>query len=479
MNKNFLVILCGRVFQVLFSIFIIKISTHILEPKEMGSLYIIVLFASFITLTLFNPFGMYINRSLNNWLDQKRLFVYLLYFLALIAVLSFFGIVFSALYINMVSNPINFSLEYFYIILFFYSFFIYLNPFILYILNMLHYRIHFIVLSILTSIFTLLFGYICVSMYGYSAYNWVIGITISNFLFMIIAFFVLKKKIDTNRVAQFNIFKKITAKKIKSILIFTIPLSIATLFMWLQNSGYRLLVEKNIGLEFLGFFGVGMVISSQIASSFESVLMQYFHPIYYKQISNTSQSKRKEAIEILINNTLPIYLMLSFFLTFIAKYIIVILVDSQYYKAYIFTIYGIWIEFFRMSTNLFGNISQSEVNTKRYMLCYVISSLFTIFLVYYATKSKYFDIFLPLSLAVGGFITMILMYISMQKLIKFKINFKIIFWSIFISFPYSCVYFFNFEPTLQTSLLLVFIAGVYFLVSLYFLYKKGAFCGYS
>lgn len=57
--------------------------------------------------------------------------------------------------------------------------------------------------------------------------------------------------------------------------------------------------------------------------------------------------ERKKAIESFINKALPIYFMLAI----LAKYV----VDEKYYGVYIFTVFGIWIEFFRMTSNLFGN----------------------------------------------------------------------------------------------------------------------------
>lgn len=78
----------------------------------------------------------------------------------------------------------------------------------------------------------------------------------------------------------FYSLRKIRKEKIKSILVFVLPLSVGTLFMWI-------IIEQNVGLEFLGFLGVG-----QIAATIESIVMQYFHPIYYQQMQHSKIEKK-------------------------------------------------------------------------------------------------------------------------------------------------------------------------------------------
>jgi O-antigen/teichoic acid export membrane protein len=471
-KSDFIVILTGKILQVLFMIVAIKVSTALLAPKEMGNIYIFTTVYTFFILSLISPFGQYINRYTHQWYEKKSLIDNLgLYSLYLICIAIFSVLVGFLLYSFGVLQ--NIELIFFLGLLFLFVLFMTLNQTILPILNMLHYRLSFTVLMVFTALGIVIFGYFFIKFFGNHAENWLLGTVISNIIFLIIGFFVLKSRLNEKFHGFLYSFKKITKEKIKSILMFVVPLSVASLFMWLQNSGYRLLIERNIGLEFLGFLGVGLAISGQIASTVESIVMQYFHPIYYKQITNTTIEERKKAIESFIDKALPVYLMLVIFLTFLAKYVVEILVDEKYYGVYIFTVFGIWIEFFRMTTNLFGNISQSEMNTKKFMTPYITGSLVTIILVYFSSKSINYELYLPISLILGAFFTMSVMYISMKKLIDFKINIKLIFLSFFISFPYSFTYFFSFKTNLILNLLIVSFFGLYFLWTIYFLYKKG------
>ncbi|MCG3686183.1 hypothetical protein L5F35_08190 [Aliarcobacter butzleri] len=477
-KSDFLIILVGKLLQVILMIVAIRVSTALLEPKEMGNIYIFTTIYTFFVLLLISPFGQYINRHTHQWHEQKLLLdsfgIYVLYLIGISIFSVFIGFL---LYSFGVSQEIK--LEYFLSLLFLFILFMTLNQTILPLLNMLHYRLSFTILTVLTAFGIIVFGYLFVNIFGNNAENWLLGTVLSNMIFMIIGFFVVKNRLNDKFHGFSYTLRKITKEKIKSILVFVLPLSIATFFMWLQNSGYRILIEQNIGLDFLGFLGVGLAISGQVSSIIESIVMQYFHPIYYKQITNATIQERKKAIESFINKALPIYFMLAIFLTFLAKYVVEILVDEKYYGVYIFTTFGIWVEFFRMSSNLFGNISQSEMNTKKFMTPYIIGSLVTIILVYFSSLKEDYEFYLPIALLIGGLFTMFVMYISMKKLIDFKIDFRLIFFSFLVSIPYFSTYLFNFETNLVLNLLVVGSFGIYFLGTIYFIYKKGLSYGNS
>ena len=61
---------------------------------------------------------------------------------------------------------------------------------------MLHYRLSFIVLMVLTSLGSVIFGYLLVTLFGSSAENWLIGMIASNIIFMIAGYIILTRKIQ-------------------------------------------------------------------------------------------------------------------------------------------------------------------------------------------------------------------------------------------------------------------------------------------
>ena len=66
-----------------------------------------------------------------------------------------------------------------------------------------------------------------------------------------------------------------------------------------------------------------------------------------------------------------------------------------------------------------------------------------------------------------------------SNLIDFKIDFRLIFFSFLVSIPYFSTYLFNFETNLVLNLLVVGSFGIYFLGTIYFIYKKGLSYGNS
>jgi len=470
-KRDFLIIFIGKLFQIIVAILTIKVSTALLDPKEMGNIYIFTTLYTFFVFVLISPFGQYINRHTHKWLGDKTLINNLIIYGIYVFFVSITS-VFIGYIIYEVGIISGIKLSLFSLLLFLFITCITLNQTVIPMLNMLHYRLYFTILTVLTAIGVLLFGYIFVLLFGDSATNWLFGLVLANALFLLLGFIVLKNKIQGEFKGFTWNYHRITKGKIKTILYFVVPLSIATVLMWLQNSGYRIIIEKAKGLEFLGYFGVGMAISAQIASIVESVVMQYFHPIYYQQITNTSLESRKKAIDELINKVLPIYLMLAIFVTFFAKYIIEIVVAEKYYEAYIFTIFGIWIEFFRMTSNLFGNISQSELNTKKFMIPYAFGSFVTIGLVYLSGSTQEYKIYLSMSLLVGAFTTMLTMYFFMKRLIDFTIRYKSLLFSFLLSLPYSSILFFDIRSSIFDNLLVVIIFGLYFLGAIFFMYRK-------
>jgi len=474
LNKDFLVIFIGKLIQVAIVIATIKISTMLLSPKEMGNIYLFLTVQTFFVLTFISPIGQYINRKTHTWEIEKSILDNLSILVIYTLFISLFSVFFGYIIYSNFNICNSFEIYTFLILLFSFIFIITLNQTYIPMLNMLHYRIDFTVLTILTSFFILIFGYLAIYIYAPKAEYWLYGILLSNMVFTVYGYILIKKR-TTNSFSGFKIlFQKLKYYDYKTLLLVVIPICIATLFMWLQNSGYRILIEQNIGLEFLGFLGVGLAVSGQIASVFESILTQYLSPIYYQRISIQDDIQhRTESFNWLINIKLPMYFLLAMFITFFAEYIVVLLVDEKYKEVYVYTIFGIWIEFFRMMTNVLYSVSLSELKTRKIMFPYLVGSLVTIVLVYMSSLDSDYELYLPIALVIGGFITMVVMYFSMQKLIDFKIDFRLIFISFLISLPYFATYFFNFETNFVSNLLVVGCFGLYFLGTLYFIYKKG------
>ncbi len=475
LDKDFLTIFIGKILQVVIMVAIIKVSTMLLSPAEMGNIYIFLTIQTFFVFTFISPIGQYINRKTHIWDNDNKIIDNLFLFTLYTFIISFMSIVVGFVLYDIfgISNDISFSG--FLILLFGFTLFLTMNKTIIPMLNMLHYRISFTVLTIFTSVGILVFGYLFIKIFEAGSVAWLSSILLSNIIFLFVGYIVLIKKAKNRFSGIVSNFQNISIFKIKYILKIVLPISLATLFMWTQNSGYRIIIEQNIGLEFLGFLGVGLAVSGQIASTIESIVSQYLTPIYYKKITVQNFDERIDSFNELLNITLPIYFLLALYVSFLSPYIINILVDEKYSSVYIFTIYGIWLEFFRMTSNLFYTVSLSELNTKKIILPYILGSFITLFGIYLASKNMNYEFFMPIVLVLGGIVTMILMYFSMIKVLPFKINFKMMLISLLISTPYSLLYYYaNWINSIYlSSYIIILLTGLYFLGTIYFIYRKG------
>ena len=292
LNKDFLTIFIGKLLQIIIMVATIKVSTMLLSPAQMGNIYIFLTIQTFFVLTFISPIGQYINRKTHIWDNQNsiidNLFLFTIYILVITSLSLVIGIVLHEIFY--ISNGI--VLANFLLLLSGFILFFTLNQTIIPMINMLHYRISFTVLTISTSLGILIFGYLFVNIYDYGAVSWLYGILISNIIFTVVGYYTLKGSVRSKFSGlKFNL-QKISKNKINNILKVVLPISFATLFMWIQNSGYRIIIEQNISLEFLGYLGVGLAVSAQIASMLESIVSQYLNPIYYKKITEQSYEER-------------------------------------------------------------------------------------------------------------------------------------------------------------------------------------------
>ena len=83
------------------------------------------------------------------------------------------------------------DLKVFLILLFGFILFVTLNQTIIPLLNMLHYRLHFTALTVLTSFGILFFGYTFIIYFGNVAQNWLFGTLLANLVFTGIGFFAI------------------------------------------------------------------------------------------------------------------------------------------------------------------------------------------------------------------------------------------------------------------------------------------------
>ena len=468
MNKDLIIIITGRILQIVIMLVSIRILTTLLSPEEAGNYYIILAIIAFFNLVLLNPPGMYFSRHIIQWQKSGNLLNALAVFMSWMIVVALISVPFSVMiyYLAGYDSKFDLNLFLFYIVLAIVISTTHRN--VMYGSNMLGYRKEFVIFLIMTLSLGLVISSLIVYFYYATAIGWVFGIVIAEtiMIYSIFKFFIKENTLNIKKIKL-----TLSRERIKKILIFSLPIGLTTFLMWGQNSAYRFIIDYQYSAEVLGFIAVGLGVSAAVFGSIESISMQYLSPIFYKDILDASKEQRAEAWNKIAKQVVPIYILAAFFTISMSEVLINILVDKKFHDSYIYAMFGVGIEFFRVMTNLLNNVSQSEhkttVTIKPYLVGF-IASLGLLSNIDFGTN--YFMI--PLVLGVAYFLVFIYMYISMKKLldIKYDIN---IFKIIVLSLPFSIIYFINITNiSLLLSLSVISIFGLYFLFIVWLLHKQ-------
>ncbi|MEI8672063.1 hypothetical protein P4S52_08980 [Vibrio sp. SA48] len=344
------------------------------------------------------------------------------------------------------------------------------NQTVIPLLNMLNYRVPFTILTFFTSFTALILSVFFVNFVEKTAVLWLTGLLMGNALMLVIGIFYLRNILSTKRKSSSFDLSFITKGNAYTLAKFAVPVSLATVFMWAQNAGYRISIENHIGSHYLGLLGVSFMVATQLSSVVESILMQYLQPNFYRCIKGADLEARTQAVNAYLGLTIPVYLALAIFLTFSIEYIFPVLVSDEYKEGYKFCIFGVWLEFFRMVSNAVGTIAHSEVKMKSYMIAYIFGALITNIFVYVAASSPYGADFVPIALLFGAVVTCLTMCIAMRRIMSFSLNAFTLLLSVLAILP--CVLYFrlvSFPPSIGVSYIaLLCIGGSLFLSGLTF-----------
>ena len=466
-KSDLYIIILGRVLQIIIMLFSMKLLTTLLSPKEIGNYYIILSILAFFNLVLLNPPGMYFSRHILQWQKSKNLLNALFIFIIWMIIVAIISIPILSIIYNVFNYNDKFDL--YILIIYIVSAIIIstLHRNVLYGTNILGYRKQFVVYLISTLLLGLLFSTTIIYFYYNYATGWLFGVVLSEFLMVYIIF---KFFIQDNTLELVKIKVILTKEKIKHILTFAIPIAITTFLMWGQNTAYRFIIDYKYSAEILGYIGVGLGVSSAIFGSIEAIIMQYFNPIFLKNILDATKEQRAKAWNDMAKQIVPIYILVALFTIAMSEVLINILVDKKFHNSYIYTMIGVGIEFFRVMTNLLNKISQSEYKTtatiKPYIFGFTISlgvlSLFNF-------GHNYFMI--PVILAFAFFSVFVVMYINMKKIltIKYEINILKIF---LFGLPFFSIYLIDIsDANILQNFLILSIYGIYFLITIYILNK--------
>ena len=467
-NKDLLVISFGKILQILISLLSLRLVTELLPTRELGLYYLLLSATTFFSFSLMNPVGQFYSRYILKWKSEGNLLnaTIALFFYRVVAIVFSLLIVFIIIYFELYEYDDSGQDVFLFFLLFLMAG---IHGVLISVINYLGFRIKFVIFTLSTAMISLASSYLLLNIYSATAINWLYGIAITQIFFSILmCFFIFKDEIFSIK----KIREKLNCDDLKKVCYFAIPVALTLLLQWGQNSSYRFIVESKYSLETLGELAVGFSVSAAVFKAVEAIVTQYFNPIYLKAITNSTVQERVAAWEQLSSKVIPIYVLLLFFTIASAPYLVKLLVSSKFQDVYLYTMLGAIIEFLRVSTNVVYLISQSEVKTKTTIVPYLAG----VILMYLGLE--YIDINnvalgVSLVLILSSVITIHILYYNMKKILLVKFHVSCLLKPLLFSIAFIAMLQLDVTPTIQSSVIITFILGVYFIyASSHFILRK-------
>lgn len=286
-------------------------------------------------------------------------------------------------------------------------------------LNTLGHRVEFVLLTLATVSSSLLLSALAAVCVAREGLVWMGGGVVATGAVTLYSSRIFRKKVPEPLPHPLSFRKYVAKASVLSVNSFSLPLAGASFFMWAQSQSYRVLVGRLNGAEILGFMAVGFSIATSVAGILESLVQQIFLPTFYRRISGSGASARKEAFSSLVMSTLPVYVGYLFFILGSSELLVTVLVDAKYRTVYTFARFGAFIEFFRMTTNVLASAAHSEMRTKVLLKPYVVGGVISVLFVFAGAFSGAPKVLIPAALVASGLLTMLIMNVSVRPLVNF------------------------------------------------------------
>lgn len=356
------IVIIGRLFQIALGILRLRLLSTFLPTQELGYFYVMAAIASGLSLVFLNPVGMYAARKANEWRREAHLTtasIGLGYYS--LGLLSFSLIsAFTADHFNSFSQQNAGTL--FAIAVALEVAVTGLGQLLIGILNIVGNRISLVLVSVATQVLGLTLSILFVSSVDANAPLWIIGSSLGNIAATFICFG-LFYKIDNRPQLRFTC--ALNPSTIRQIATFGGPIIVATLLMWLQSQGYRLLTERWYGREWLAHISLGVGAAQGIFVASEAFALQFFYPHLYKTLDNLHTESGKARWKDLSGLIFGFYFLLFVSCMLLAPELVAILLPPKYQDLVPLFIGGLGIELTRVLFNVFYTSTHHDWRPQR------------------------------------------------------------------------------------------------------------------
>ncbi|OQA89895.1 MAG: hypothetical protein BWY26_01557 [Elusimicrobia bacterium ADurb.Bin231] len=465
--SDMIVLVIGRVLIIATSVLSIRLLTTCLSPSEVGRYNIILAIIGWFGLVAINPVGMYVNRKINEWYTEGSLLAYLTTLGKYFLLVALAGIVCVFMFKPLFS--INMKFLWLMGVVSGGIMFISANSAYISYINLLGYRIPFVLMTNFTIWISLLCSWFLVSKISNTAEYWFAGQLIGSFLLLLLSLFFLIKISRHNKV---SVLRK-DDFSFRKVFPFAWPLAISTLLYWSHTQGYRFIFQKVAGIEILGFFVVGFGIGSSIMITFETVFNQYYQPIFYSELTGSNRQQKADAWNRYASAFLPAIIITMVYVSVNGTLIAKLLTGERFHKVGNIILWGALAESFRITYSILALAAHTELNMTPLIApggTGVIVALFGILI--FAKLNPFIGV--GASLVAGWFFAVIHLYINMRQILPIRIPWNRIFYSLLLSLPLAIFVLLPFSSITNYLRIFIFlsITGCYMLFTQFILARK-------
>lgn len=496
-RRDLITIMFGRGVQILTSLVSIRLLTSLLSTEEVGRIFILGSLTSFFALLLINPIGMYINRKTHDWYRnktmQRNLYLFWLYLLAVIL----FAVFFLLLLKNTVGVGIEITWVWVLLVVIGHLLFNTANVTIITILNMLGRRIWFVAFTLLTIWVGLGAAFLFIITMSATAEYWVLGLVLGQAVIFFASYWYLTRRCLKNQLPAYeplsvfanSIFKinsrmlnylsdmtqsepliTLRGNMISTVFHFAWPVAIAASLWWVHTQSYRFVLGHLGGLGALGLFAIGYGIAAKIMAVFESIFTQYYHPVFYKEISTADTEGKRISWNKFAAYLFPGALLMVVFIIACAPFLTKLLVAAEFQESARFILWGALAELARVLGSGFSMIAHAQMKTGWLILPAITGATLALGGVFLLSQWDP-QTGTGIALVIAGFAMALHLACKLHRKIAFNLPWRRIFISIALSAP-LLVGLLGFDTlndhlTYARSFIVLALAGIYLLIAQY------------
>ena len=461
-----IILLVGRIFQILLAVLQIRLATTLLSPGQYGVWILIQSVVAFFVMFLLSPVGLYLNRHINEWDNQKILpEVFRAYsiFLVLFSLIGgiFFLIVQKLKMVDFHVTSVFFTAALMSVFMLTQTFHQTWIP----ALNFIGKRKEYVLGTLLGTLLSLVIVFIFSRLGQNGPELWVISFSLGS----ILAAFVFIPK-DWYKFNRERFLRLKETFKLVDIFQYSSPLFFSTLFIWFQTQGYRFIVEKRVGLETFGQFAAGYAVVAGLFAALEVVISSFYQPNFYKNVSQGSEVS--EELKKVWNISLYPYFLATAFLFLLAPDISKIFLHKNFIVSTDWICWVVLAEGLRVIFNVVCVNYHATKKTFSIAWAHFIGTALTLGLFYFVHKLSYLNLLVFLG---SGYLVSILLLIGIDHKTFHQSR---LFRKFIISAGTSIIYFLgSFFISRETSgplkIALISILGLVFITPYYLRHVRG------